>query len=49
MFDWTPDAQRHAMRLIDEAIAISGEVPLLLAMKGQLEWNKVNIPIDPGC
>jgi serine/threonine protein kinase/tetratricopeptide (TPR) repeat protein len=47
MFDWTPDAQSHAMRLIDEAIAISGDVPLLLAMKGQLEWNKVNIPIDP--
>ena len=45
MFNWTPDAQRRAMRLIDEAIAISGEVPLLLAMKGQLHWNRVNIPM----
>jgi TolB-like protein/tetratricopeptide (TPR) repeat protein len=47
MFQWTPDAQRRAVRLVDQAIAIAGEVPLLLAMKGQLEWNKVNIPIDP--
>ncbi len=45
MFSWTPETQRRAMRLVDEAIAISGEVPLLLAMKGQLHWNRVNIPM----
>jgi serine/threonine protein kinase/tetratricopeptide (TPR) repeat protein len=47
MYNWTPEAQRRAVRLVDEAISISGDVPLLLAMKGQLEWNKVNIPTDP--
>ena len=48
MYDWTPEAQRHAMRLVGEAISISGEVPLLLAMQGQLHWNRVNIPHAPG-
>ena len=33
------------MRLVDEAIAISGQVPLLLAMKGRSHWNRVNIPM----
>ena len=42
MYDWTPDAQTRAMRLVDEAIEITGEVPVLLAMKGQLHWNTVN-------
>jgi serine/threonine-protein kinase len=46
MVAWTPEAQRHATRLVEEAIAIAGEAPVLLAMKGQLEWNKVNIPAD---
>jgi hypothetical protein len=35
------------MRLVDEAISIGGEVPLLLAMQGQLHWNRVNIPQAP--
>ena len=48
MLNWTPDAQRRAVRLVDEALAIAGEVPLLLAMKGQLRWNRVNIPTEAG-
>ncbi|WP_411278678.1 protein kinase domain-containing protein [Gemmatimonas sp.] len=45
MYNWTPDAQIHAVRLVDEAIAIVGRAPLLLAMKGQLAWNLVNVPL----
>ncbi len=47
MYDWTPDAQTRAMRLVDEAIDITGEVPVLLAMKGQLHWNTVNMSTGP--
>ncbi|MGQ0734820.1 MAG: protein kinase domain-containing protein [Acidobacteriota bacterium] len=51
MYSWTPESQRRAERLVDEAVAIVGEVPLLLAMKGQLHWNLVNTnaaPADAG-
>jgi tetratricopeptide (TPR) repeat protein len=47
MYTWTPDSQRRAVRLVDEAIEIAGDVPLLLAMKGQLHWNTVNMSLDP--
>jgi len=43
MYHWTPESSRRAHRLIDEALAIVGDVPLLLATKGQLYWNEVNI------
>ncbi|MDX1450321.1 MAG: hypothetical protein R3246_14825, partial [Acidimicrobiia bacterium] len=44
MHHWTPDAQTQAGKLVDQALGLTGPVPLLLAMKGQLEWNLVNIP-----
>jgi serine/threonine protein kinase len=51
MYDWTPEAQTRAMRLVEQAIDIAGEVPVLLAMQGQLHWNMVNtssVPADVG-
>ena len=42
MYGWTPESAARAHRLVDEALAIVGDVPLLLAMKGQLHWNDVN-------
>ncbi len=42
MYGWTPESAERAHRLVDEARAIVGDVPLLLAMKGQLHWNDVN-------
>ena len=42
MYHWTPEASRRAHRLVEEALAVVGEVPLLLATKGQLHWNEVN-------
>ena len=47
MYSWTPESQRRAMRLVDEAIDVAGDIPLLLAMKGQLHWNMVNTSVDP--
>jgi eukaryotic-like serine/threonine-protein kinase len=46
MYNWTPEAQQRAVRLVDEALAISGDIPLLLSLKGQLHWNRVNIPVE---
>ena len=42
MYDWTPAAQQRALRLVDDALQIVGDSALLLAMKGQLQWNKAN-------
>jgi eukaryotic-like serine/threonine-protein kinase len=42
MYAWTPDAAVRAHQLVDEARAIVGDVPLLLATKGLLHWNDVN-------
>jgi serine/threonine-protein kinase len=47
MYVWTPDAADRAERLVDEAIGMVGEVPLLLATKAQLCWNRVNLNIAP--
>lgn len=43
MYHWTPDSLRRAHRLVNEALAIMGDVPLLLATKGQLHWNEANL------
>jgi hypothetical protein len=51
MYDWTPEAQTRAMRLVEQSIDIAGKVPVLLAMQGQLHWNMVNtstVPADVG-
>ena len=50
-YSWTPDSSRHAHRLIDEALTIVGDNPLLLATKGQLYYTEVNmggVPADVG-
>ena len=47
MYSWTPDASERALTLVDEALAIAGDTPLLLATKAQLYWNKVNMNLDP--
>jgi tetratricopeptide (TPR) repeat protein len=47
MYHWTPESSRRAHRLVDEALAIVGDVPLLLATKGQLHWSEVNTNLVP--
>jgi TolB-like protein len=47
MYAWTPDAAGRAERLVDEAIGMVGEAPLLLATKAQLCWNRVNLNLAP--
>jgi len=42
MYDWTPESSQRAHRMVDEALAVVGDAPLLLATKGQLHWNEVN-------
>jgi len=42
MYGWTPESAERAHRLVDEALAIVGDVPLLLATKGLLHWGDVN-------
>jgi hypothetical protein len=47
MYNWTLEGQRRALRLVDEALAIVGDSLLLLATKGQLHWNMVNMNMAP--
>jgi serine/threonine protein kinase len=47
MYGWNPDAAHRADRLVDEALGMVGEVPLLLATKAQVCWNFVNMNIAP--
>jgi len=47
IYGWTPESQDRAIRLVDQALGIVGENPLLLATKGQISWNKVNVMLDP--
>ena len=47
MYAWTPDASQRGLRLVDDALAIVGDEPLLLATKAQLYWNEVNMNIAP--
>ena len=47
MYHWTLEAQQHADRLADEALRIVGDSALLLAMKGQLQWNQANMNLGP--
>ena len=47
MYHWTPLAQTRAFRLVDEALRIVGDSALLLAMKGQLHWNRANLNLGP--
>ncbi len=43
MYNWTPEASGRALQLVDSALAIVGDTPLLLASKAQLFWNEVNM------
>jgi len=47
MYSWAPDASTRGLRLVDDALAIVGNTPLLLATKAQLYWNEVNMNIAP--
>lgn len=47
MYHWTPEGHRRALKLVDEALAIAGDAPLLLATAGQVHWNMVNFNIAP--
>lgn len=47
MYSWAPDASARGLRLVDDALAIVGNAPLLLATKAQLYWNEVNINVAP--
>lgn len=47
MYSWAPDASARGLRLVDDALAIAGNAPLLLAMKAQLYWNDVNMNVAP--
>jgi serine/threonine protein kinase len=42
MYVWTADALHRALQLVDDALAIVGDTPLLLATKAQVYWNEVN-------
>lgn len=41
MYLWTPEAQRRALKLVDQAMEIVGESPLLLATSGLIHWGMV--------
>jgi tetratricopeptide (TPR) repeat protein len=47
MYGWTQDAAERAERLVSEAIGMVGEVPLLLATRAQLYWNRANLNLAP--
>jgi len=46
-YTWLPESLDRAFALINKALDIVGENPLLLAMKGQLHWLYVNVSIHP--
>ena len=47
MYRWTPESFERAHRLVDDALAIVGEDPLLFAAKGQICWMGVNTNLSP--
>jgi TolB-like protein len=47
LYGWTHESQERAARLVDQGLGIVGENPLLLATKGQIIWNRVNVMMDP--
>src|SRR5512146_2578521 len=47
MYAWTPDASQRGLQLVDDALTIVGDQPLLLATKAQLYWNEVNMNLAP--
>jgi eukaryotic-like serine/threonine-protein kinase len=47
LYAWTPDSMDRAARLVEEALRIVGDNPLLLATQGQIAYMKVNLMFDP--
>jgi serine/threonine-protein kinase len=47
LYAWTPGSVDRAAQLVDRAMDVVGENPLLLAMRGQIEWMYVNVGIRP--
>jgi serine/threonine-protein kinase len=47
LYAWTPGSVDRAAQLVDQALEVVGENPLLLAMRGQVEWMYVNVGIRP--
>jgi len=47
MYGWMPDSTERALREVDSALAIAGDLPLLLATKAQLYWNELNMGLVP--
>ena len=47
MDTWSPGSLDRARKLVDQALAIVGENPLLLATKGQVLWFYVNVMVRP--
>lgn len=47
MYRWTREAFERAHRLVDDALAIVGDSPLLVATKGQIFWMAVNANVAP--
>ncbi len=45
MYNWTPEDQHRAMRLVDDAIEVVGESPLLLATKAAIWYGQVNMHV----
>jgi serine/threonine-protein kinase len=44
---WLPGSLDRAAKLVDHALGIVGENPLLLATKGQILWYYVNVMVSP--
>ncbi len=47
MYRWTGEASDRALRLVDDALAIVGDNPLLYAIKGQIFWTQANALLGP--
>ncbi len=47
LYDWTPEDQHRALRLVEDAIDIVGDSPLLLATKANIHWSQVNMHVVP--
>jgi hypothetical protein len=47
MYGWTPESLQRAALLVDQALGIVGENSLLLATRGQIEWNHADAMLDP--
>ena len=47
IYNWTPEDQLRALRLVDDAIDVVGDSPLLLATKANIYWSQVNMHVVP--